>query len=242
MHIQYLQKFNVKNLLIIGGTRGIGLEIARQNENKFNLFLAARNQSTAIPSSANFYELDVASGDINDFPALPEQIHGLVYCPGTINLKPFQNLKTADYQRDFEINLLGAVRIIQALLPRIKVANSSSIVLFSSVAASIGMPFHCSVTVAKRAIEGLTISLAAELASSNVRVNAIAPSLTNTELASAFTNTPEKLAQIQKRHPIQRIGKPSEVASLASFLLSDEASWITGQILSVDGGLSKLKL
>jgi 3-oxoacyl-[acyl-carrier protein] reductase len=232
----------VKNLVIIGGTRGIGLEIARGSKNKFNLFLAARNQIAELPFEASFFSFDATSDSLDCFATLPEKIHGLVYCPGTINLKPFQNLKAEDYQRDFEVNVLGAVRVIQALLPRIKVAGSSSIVLFSSVAASIGMPFHCSVTVAKRAVEGLTISLAAELASSGIRVNAIAPSLTNTTLASAFTNSPEKLAQIEKRHPIQRIGTPSEVASLASFLLSDEASWITGQILSVDGGLSKLKL
>ena len=232
----------MKNLLIIGGTRGIGFEIAKQNADKFNLHLAARNHTPAIPSAATFYQYDAALGNVDELSGLPDEIHGFVYCPGTINLKPFQSLKIEDYQRDFEVNVLGAIRVIQLLLPKFKAAGGASIVLFSSVAAGVGMPFHCSITVAKRALEGLTISLAAELAGSQIRANAIAPSLTETELASSFTNSPEKRAQIEKRHPLQRLGKPSEIASLATFLLSDEASWITGQILAVDGGLSKLKL
>lgn len=171
----------------------------------------------------------------------PEIFDGLVYLPGTILLKPFQRLSATDFQQDFQVNVLGFVQCMQAMLPRLKKADGSSVVLFSTVAAKVGLGFHASISSAKGALEGLALSLASELAPSKIRVNVVAPSLTDTPLASALLNTPEKLEASAKRHPLQRVGTVDDMASAARFFLSEGASWITGQCLSVDGGMSKLK-
>ena len=165
----------------------------------------------------------------------------MVYWPGSINLKPFNRLTANDFLNDYNQNVLGAVNIIQKLLPNLKRVNNASIILFSTVAAKIGMPYHASIAAAKGAIEGLAKSLAAEFASAKIRVNVIAPSLTDTPLATVLLNTEEKREASAKRHPLQRIGNPDEMAKLVSFLLSDDSSWITGQIIGVDGGLSSIK-
>ena len=170
-----------------------------------------------------------------DFP-----IDGIVYFPGTINLKPFRSIKTTDVMQEFEINALGAFRCIQHYHKNLSMSEHASIVLFSSVAAQTGMPYHSSIAMSKAAIEGLTRSLAAELAP-KIRVNCIAPSLTDTPLANRLINTPEKIEQSGKRHPLQRIGDVNDIASMTAFLLSDNSSWMTGQVLKVDGGMSTLK-
>jgi NAD(P)-dependent dehydrogenase (short-subunit alcohol dehydrogenase family) len=166
----------------------------------------------------------------------------VAYCPGTIRLKPFQRLTREDFFEDLQVNLLGAVHIIKACLPNLKnSATGASIVLFSTVAVTTGMPFHASIASAKGAVEGLTRSLAAELAP-RIRVNAIAPSLTDTPLAASMLSSDEKRQAAAERHPIKRIGSPQDIARMAVFLLSDAANWVTGQVLHVDGGMSTLRV
>jgi 3-oxoacyl-[acyl-carrier protein] reductase len=174
-------------------------------------------------------------------PVLEDNLDGLIYFPGTINLKPFNRLTIYEFQHDFEINVLGAVNSIQTYILNLKKSNQSSIVLFSSVAAQSGMPFHSSIAASKGAIEALTKSLAAEFAPS-IRVNAIAPSLTATPIAEKFINTTEKLEVLAKRNPLKRIGTAEELAEVTMFLLTNQSSWITGQVLAVDGGMHALKI
>jgi 3-oxoacyl-[acyl-carrier protein] reductase len=176
-----------------------------------------------------------------DLSHLPEVLDGVVYCPGTINLKPFHRLTQADFAHDWLVNVMGAVATLQAVMPKLKNAERASVVLFSTVAVGLGMPFHASIASAKGAVEGLTKSLAAEWAP-KIRVNAIAPSLTQTSLVEKLLASEEKIEAAGKRHPLQKIGSPEEIAALVTFLLGDDSTWITGQILHVDGGLSSVKL
>ena len=233
---------SAKNTLVIGGSSGIGLEVAKalvgQNE---NVFVGSRNAEALhdAPGIAHL-PLDVRQGDL-DLGSLPETLQGLVYCPGTIRLKPFQRLTDADFTEDLDINLLGAVRVLQGCLTRLKKSPSgASIVFFSTVAVTAGMPFHASVASAKGALEGLTRSLAAELAP-RVRVNALAPSLTDTPLAKDLLSTDEKRKAAADRHPLKRIGSAGEMAAMVLFLLSDAAAWMTGQIIHMDGGMAALR-
>ena len=177
-----------------------------------------------------------------DFPTdkVPDKLDGVAYCPGTINLKPFHTLKPEDFLNDFSINVVGAVRSLQALLPKLKRAESPGIVLFSTVAVSRGMHFHSSIASSKGAVEGLTRSLAAEWAP-KIRVNAIAPSLTDTPLASKLLASESRKTASAERHPLKRIGHPDDIAQMAAFLMSPSSSWITGQIIGVDGGLSGIQ-
>ena len=171
---------------------------------------------------------------------LPESLDGLVYFPGSITLKPFHRLTEEDFLHDFRINCLGAAAAIQAALPALKAAPSASIVLFSTVAVAQGMPFHASISAAKGAVEGLALSLAAELAP-KIRVNVIAPSLTDTPLANSLLNSDAKRESAAKRHPLQQVGDPEDTAKLTAFLLSDAARFMTGQVLRPDGGLSSIR-
>ena len=175
-----------------------------------------------------------------DLSFLPEQLDGLIYCPGSINLLPFKRIKPAAFMADYELQVLGAIKAIQQVLPALKKVPQASIVLFSTVAVQSGFNFHAQVAVSKGAIEGLTKALAAELAP-NVRVNAIAPSLTDTPLAAKLLNTDQKKEANAQRHPLKRIGSAEDIANTAAFLLSEKASWITGQIMHVDGGMSAIK-
>jgi NAD(P)-dependent dehydrogenase (short-subunit alcohol dehydrogenase family) len=189
----------------------------------------------------HFIKLDVRQPP-ERLDGLPEVLHGMVYCPGTIRLKPFARLTREEFLEDLQVNYLGAAHLIQACLPNLKKsASGASILLFSTVAVGIGMPFHASIAGAKGAVEGLTRSLAAELAP-RIRVNAIAPSLTDTPLASSLLASEEKRQAAAERHPLKRIGSPQDMARLAVFLLSDAAGWITGQVLHADGGMSALRL
>ncbi len=229
-----------KNIVIIGASSGIGLALATDLEQQgATLFTAGRRQPAGIRSSHFFWDVTQPVGDA--LTGLPDTLHGLVYCPGTITLRPFQRLQPADYQYDLQVNVLGAVAAIHACLPGLKKAKGAGVVLFSTVAAKLGMGLHSSIATAKAAVEGLTISLAAELAPSLVRVNAIAPSLTDTPLAQALLNSDDKRDAANKRHPLNRIGRPADSAGLAAFLLSDQAGWITGQVIGVDGGMGSLK-
>ncbi|GAB3734591.1 SDR family NAD(P)-dependent oxidoreductase [Spirosoma lituiforme] len=230
-----------KHILIVGASSGIGHALAQQlQEQGATLFTAGRTQPEGIQSTHMTWDVTQNSA-VDAFNQLPDTLHGLVYCPGTINLKPFQRLTLDDYRRDFDINVIGAISAIHASYAALKKSKSASVVLFSTVAAKLGMGMHSSVSVAKSAVEGLAKSLAAELAPFNVRVNAIAPSLTDTPLAEFLLGDDTKREAANKRHPLNRYGSPQDIASMAAYLLADQASWITGQIIGVDGGMGSLK-
>ena len=228
----------MKNILIIGGSYGIGLAIAEQLQNENNVFIASRTNENIENENVTHITFD-ATTDTLDTTLLPEVIDGLVYCPGSINLRPFKGLKIETFEADLQINFIGLVKVIQSVLKNLTASNQSSIVLFSSVAASMGMPFHTSVAASKGAIEGFAKALAAEYAP-KIRVNVIAPSLTDTPLADKFLNNDVKREKSAERHPLKRVGTSEDMAQMASFLLSDKSSWISGQIFHVDGGMSTL--
>ncbi|OWP83408.1 oxidoreductase [Flavobacterium davisii] len=232
----------MKNIIIVGCGNGIGLATMKALHTSHNVIGISKTCSNELNAlDIQFYEKNILADDITTIE-FPEIIDGLVYAPGSINLKPFHRLTVEDFINDFEINVLGAVKVIQKVLPNLKRSNTSSIVLFSSVAAKIGMPFHASIASSKSAVEGLVKSLAAEFAQHKIRVNAIAPSLTKTKLSGALLATPEKIEAAAKRHPIQKIGDPDDIAKMIVFLLSDSSAWMTGQIIGIDGGMSNLKL
>ena len=226
--------------IIIGGSRGIGRAIvSKLNSEGHQVFNLSRNPCD-IQGVENI-QYDALETNDGVFSTISGPVDGLVYCPGSINLKPFHRLTTGDFEKDFQVNVLGAVKAIQGFLPALKSANNSSIVLFSTVAVQTGMGFHASIASSKGAIEGLTRSLAAELASTKIRINAIAPSLTQTPLANALLNSDEKIEAAGKRHPLGRVGQATDLANMAVFLLHPDNSWITGQILKVDGGMGDLR-
>ncbi|WP_445717460.1 SDR family NAD(P)-dependent oxidoreductase [Flavobacterium sp.] len=228
----------MKNILLIGGSYGIGLAIAQELNNENNIFIASRTNENLTGLNVTHIPFD-ASIDTLDTSKLPAILDGLVYCPGSINLRPFRGLKPEAFETDLQINFISLVKVIQTVLPNLTASEQSSIVLFSSVAASMGMPFHTSVAAAKGAIEGFAKALAAEYAP-KIRVNVIAPSLTDTPLADKFLNNETKQEKSAERHPLKRFGKPEDSAQMASFLLSEKSSWISGQIFHVDGGMSTL--
>ena len=231
-----------KTFLIAGGNSGIGLETVKNISSAGHALHCvgrSHDQIDSIPGTS-FEAFDATDSSVMP-NAIPESIDGLVYCPGTINLKPFHRLTEDEFLMDLQVNLMGAIRLINKALPALKKSGKGSIVLFSTVAVQTGMPFHASIAAAKGAVEGLTRSLAAEL-SPGIRVNCIAPSLTETPLAGNLVSTPEKIEASANRHPLKRIGDPKEVASLVEFLLGETSGFITGQILQVDGGMSSLKL
>jgi NAD(P)-dependent dehydrogenase (short-subunit alcohol dehydrogenase family) len=171
---------------------------------------------------------------------LPERLDGVAYCPGGIRLRPFERLKEHDFNEEWEVNVLGAVRTLQGALPALKRSDVASVLLFSTVAVQTGMPFHAAVAAAKGAVEGLTRSLAAELAP-GIRVNALAPTLTDTPLAGRLHGSDEKRAAAAQRHPLRRIGEPGDIASAGAWLLTD-APMLTGQVITVDAGLTSIRL
>ena len=229
-------------ILVIGGSSGIGYELANKLADEGHNVVATFNEKEISSDKTNlaFHKLNVLDNDIN-FDFLPEQIDGLVYCPGSVNLKPFHRIKPEQFTSDYELQVVGAVKVIQAALPGIRKSEHPSIVLFSTVAVQSGFNFHTQVASSKGAVEGLMRSLAAEFAP-RIRVNCVAPSLTDTPLSERLINTDEKRALNGQRHPLKRIGEPADIAEAAEFLLSEKSSWITGQVLHVDGGMSKLKV
>ncbi len=225
--------------LIIGGNSGISESlVSLLSAGDTDLSLASRERGESLPLSAEWQEFDAT--DSSAKLDIPEVLDGLVYCPGSITLKPFGRLSEDDFRNEWELNFLGAVRVIQQALPALKKSNSASIVLYSTVAVQLGMPYHASIAAAKGAVEGLTRSLAAELAP-KIRVNAIAPSLTDTPLAQAFLSSDEKRKAAEQRHPLQQVGKPEDMAELTRFLLSQQSQFVTGQIMRPDGGISSVK-
>ncbi len=230
----------MKTFLIIGASSGIGKAISTSLAKDGHRVIGTYN--TTEPTDASTIEMHKYNATETENLLLDiEQLDGLVYCPGAINLKPFARTKPEDYIKDFDLQVVGAVKIIQQYLPQLKKGNFPSIVLFSTVAVGSGFAFHSIVSASKGAIEGLTKSLAAEL-SPTIRVNCIAPSLTNTPLAKHLLGTEEKILANANRHPLKAIGTPEDIASMAEFLLGEKSKWITGQIISIDGGMSTLKV
>ena len=228
-----------KNILIIGGSSGIGLQIVKKLNEEHNVFVANRTNESLSGLNHQYIKVDVSKETL-DPSYLPDSLDGLVYCPGSINLRPFRGLKPETFIEDFNLNVMGAVRSINAVLKNLNNSSQASIVLFSTVAVQIGMPFHSSVAVSKGAIEGLTRSLAAELAP-KISVNAIAPSIVNTPLAEKFLNNESKMERAVERHPLKKVGSADEIANFAIHLLFN-SSWMTGQILGIDGGIGSTKV
>jgi NAD(P)-dependent dehydrogenase (short-subunit alcohol dehydrogenase family) len=229
----------MKKYLIVGASSGIGYAVYEKlHADGAELYLASRTKGDIQESeNVKFQEVDITQ----DFELkLPESLDGVIYCPGSINLKPFHRLSQDDFMNDITINHLGAVKVLQQAFKPLKKSPSASIVLFSTVAVQTGLSFHASVASAKGAIEGLTRSLASELAP-KIRVNAIAPSLTDTPMAERLLSSEEKKEANADRHPLKKIGSPKDIAEAAHFLLTDRSSWISGQILQVDGGLGTLR-
>ena len=232
----------MQHYLIIGGSGGIGQELTTQLSASGKQVIATFNKNEPVTENPNihFHHLNVLEETLSlDF--LPDELTGLVYCPGSINLRPFERIKPADFEADYKLQVIGAIRLIQTVLPRLKKVENAAIVLFSTVAVQTGLPFHAQVAASKGALEGLTKTLAAEYAP-KIRVNCIAPSLTDTPLAASLLNNEQKKEANALRHPLKRIGTTEDIANMAAFLLSEKASWITGQILHVDGGMSSLKI
>lgn len=228
--------------LILGGSTGIGAEISKSLLDQGNeVFIASRNATSRMETKDNQTVVDIDATDDNaDWSFLPDTLDGVVYCGGTINLKPFKRLKAEDFMHDFKINVIGAVNTIQASLKSLKNSDSPSIVMFSSVAADRGLNFHTTISAAKGGVEGLTRALSAELAP-DIRINAVALSLTDTPLAEQLLNNEKKQEAGNSRHPLNRYGRPEDAAEAALFLLGTKSSWVTGQILGVDGGMGTIQ-
>lgn len=231
-----------KTFLIAGGSSGIGLALVKKISARGDraIVLSRTAETLSNLPGVEHHSVDLRSGAL---PAdlLPDALHGLAYCPGSINLRPFRSLKPEAFLEDFQINVVGAIHVLQAAQTALKNAGSAGVVLFSTVAVHQGMPFHASVAAAKGAVEGLTRSLAAEWAP-EIRVNCLAPSLTDTPLAGRLLASPEKREAAASRHPLRRTGTPDDIAGLALFLLDPESSWISGQVIGIDGGLSRLRV
>ncbi len=225
----------MKTIIVVGGSSGIGKAIVTKLKESHNIINISR---TAPEEHINVkhYSCDILKDEL---PPLDE-VHGLVYCPGSINLKSFTRLKVTDFKDDFEINVVGAIKALKAYDSTLA-KNSGSVVLFSTVASFLGMPFHASIATSKSAVEGLTKSLAAEYAT-KIRFNAIAPTVTDTPLAARLLRNEKQQESMQDRHPLKKYLKPEEVASLACYLLSEDASSITGQIIPLDAGIVSVKI
>lgn len=228
-----------KSYVLIGGSYGIGASLAG--------ILTAKGHDVYVLSRSNpsttgvkHIPLDVQNQSI-DLTQLPATIDGLAYLPGTIQLKPFHRFTSEEFLHDFNINVLRAAQCVRELLTPLKAVEQSSVVFFSTIAVQQGMPFHASIAMAKGALEGLTRSLAAELAP-KIRVNAVAPSITHTPLASKILSNEDKKKTSGERHPLKRVGEALDIAQAAAYLLTEESSWMSGQILHVDGGLSALRV
>jgi NAD(P)-dependent dehydrogenase (short-subunit alcohol dehydrogenase family) len=227
----------MKTYIVIGGSKGIGKAIIETLIVDNKIINISRTAPRFNPDNLTHYGCDVL---VDNLPEI-EKADGLVYCPGSINLKPISRLSIDDFKQDFEINVLGAVKAIQKYLPILKKGKQPAILLFSTVAAKLGMPYHASIATAKSGVEGLVKSLGAELAPT-IRINAIAPTVTDTELASKLLRNDKMAENITERHPLKKYLKPNEVAEMASFLLSKKAASMSGQIFEMDCGIVSFKI
>ena len=228
--------------VIAGGSSGIGLGLVKKlsAEGHQTIVLSRTSENLqGIPGVAHL-QVDLANEDVSK-ESLPEKIDGLAYCPGSLNLRSFRSLKPEIFRDDFEINVVGAVKVAQAALSGLKASDqsTSSILMFSTVAVGRGMPMHASIAVSKGAIEGLVRSLAGELAP-KIRVNCLAPALTDTPLARRFFSDATKAAAMGEKYPLKRTGTVDDLAEFGKFLLSPSSDWVTGQVIGVDGGMSTL--
>ncbi|MFT4670283.1 MAG: 3-oxoacyl-[acyl-carrier protein] reductase [Ulvibacter sp.] len=227
----------MRTVVIIGGSKGIGNAILHNLLESYKIINISRSVPETVHDNLTHYCCDIL---IDELPDL-DTVDSLVYCPGSINLKPISRLSLDDFRADFEINVLGAVKSVQKYLTQLKKGENPSILLFSTVASKLGMPFHASVATSKSGVEGLVKSLGAELAPT-IRVNAIAPTVTNTELASKLLRNERMIENITERHPLKRFLNPEEVAATAEFLLSDKATSFSGQIFEMDCGIVSFKI
>ena len=227
----------MRTLILIGGSKGIGKAIANTLLPSHNVINISRSTPEFTHDNLQHIGCDVVNEDLPEI----ESADALIYCPGSINLKPINRLKLEDFRSDFEINVVGAVKAVQKYLPILKSGENPSIVLFSTVAVKLGMPFHASVAAAKAGVEGLTKSLGAELAPS-VRVNAIAPTVTDTDLASKLLRNDRMIENMKERHPLKKYLDPQEVADLASYLVSDKSLALSGQVFEMDCGIVSFKI
>lgn len=237
-----MQDMNGHSYLVVGGSSGIGLGIVGALlERGADVTVWSRHQSDdLLNTDARHVAVDV-SKPVEDGLEIPDSLAGIAYCPGTIRLGSFRQLSDEDYLEDFTVNVLGAVRVVRAALKSLRKDGGASLVFFSTVAVRAGMSFHASVAASKGAVEGLAKTLAAELAGKAVRSNVIAPSMTDTPLAEKFLSSEKKREAAADRHPLKRVGTVDDLAAMAVYLLSPESSWITGQVIGVDGGLGALR-
>lgn len=234
----------LRNIVVAGGSKGIGLALVERLRLRASRIVVLSRHLDDLRLDKVVEHVSI---DFTDKPPpasdLPEVIHSAIYCPGSITLRSFRSLKEEDFRNDWEVNLLGAVRFLQTCWPGLS-ANTAelpgSVLLMSTVAVAQGMPMHASIAAAKGAVEALMRSLAAEWAP-KVRVNCLAPALTETPLSARFFTSDAARQSINSRYPLNRAGKPDDLAAIAEFLLSPEADWITGQTIGVDGGLSSLR-
>ncbi len=233
-----------KTYLVVGGSHGIGAELVAQlSEAGANVMCWSRNSPDLAVDAVGYSQVDVCDRG-SELPEIEGKLHGLAYCPGSIQLGSFPRLKLEAFEQDFELNLLGAVRALQHCIKALSAAGAdggASVLLFSTVAVRVGLPFHASIAAAKGAVEGLVRSLAAEYAPKYIRFNAIAPSLTDTPLAAGLLADDKKREASAERHPLKRVGDAKETASTGVHLLSPSAAWITGQVIAIDGGMSALR-
>ena len=227
----------MKTIVVIGGSKGIGLSIVKLLTPSHKVINISRSVSNIEHENLTHYSVDVLSEELPDI----SEVDGLVYCPGSINLKPISRLKIEDFKNDFEINVIGAVKAIQKYARVMKDSQHPSIVLFSTVAVKLGMPFHASIATAKAGVEGLVKSLGAEFAP-KIRINAIAPTVTDTELAAKLLRNERMIENITERHPLKKFLSPDEVAEMALFLLSHKTASMSGQILEMDCGIVNFKI
>lgn len=227
----------MKTIVIIGGSKGIGNAILNVLVNNNKIINISRTEPEIKHANLTHYSCNVLEDELPEISALDT----LIYCPGSINLKPISRLSLDDFKADFEINVLGAVKAIQKYLPTLKNGSNPSILLFSTVASKLGMPFHASIATAKSGVEGLVKSLGAELAPT-IRVNAIAPTVTDTDLASKLLRNDKMKENITERHPLKKYLNPQEVADMAEFLISQKSASISGQIFEMDCGIVSFKI
>ena len=227
----------MNKIIIVGGSRGIGKEIINELVDDNMIINLSRNKPELTHTNLTHHNMDILTGDLPDL----EDVSSLIYCPGSINLKPISRISLDEFREDFEINVIGAIKAIQKYLPCLKKSNDASILLFSTVATKLGMPYHSSVAASKSAIDGLVKTLGAELAP-KIRVNAIAPTITKTDLASKLLRNEKVIENMIERHPLKKILMPEEVSKMAKFLVSKDASSISGQIFNLDAGIVSFKL
>ena len=227
----------MKKILVIGGSRGIGQQIINELIKDNLIINFSRNNPELNHENLTHHTIDILTSDLPDI----EDVSTVIYCPGSINLKPIGRLSLEEFREDFEINVIGAIKVIQKYVSSLKKTSNASILLFSTVATKLGMPYHSSVAVSKSADDGLVKTLGAELAP-RIRVNAIAPTITNTDLASKLLRNEKAVESMIERHPLKKILAPQDVAKMAKFLISKDASAISGQTFNLDAGIVSFKI